>query len=321
MNQATILPWDDDQYRHDIATNGMFAWTERETQIYINFMELLIGKQLSPEEVDEIRKSNITDFNQNSQAIKHDVAQTETTMRQIYASNSAEVVANFREQFVAALFQSSGRTDQLAESTFVKIYNRHVQILQYDPVTHLSLSNQDIEAYIKYLQFQNMLMGQSYVVSPQEAEMLQMQLVNRFTTLPFQQKQSLAYASFIWEVVERQWSNLTKEQQQQYIEQLQGQMNIQNVSVSPQDIEASMQTQEDFEKDIQAMVEKSKAEAKSRGMSIEEYINYKQQEINANNNLYTMMQNTMTENHATMLNVINNMGDGGDYYYVDYNNH
>jgi hypothetical protein len=317
-DQSAPLPWKDERYNKDLATNEGMALKESETQVYVSFMQLLIGKQLTSEEVAEIRNSNISDFKQNPQIIKNDVIQTESAMRQIYASNSPDVVAYFREELISALFQSAEQNEELNDSPLMKIYNRHVQILQHDAFTHLSLSSQDVDAYIKYLQFQNMLMGQSYTVSPEEGQMLRVQLVNSFNSLPQDQKQSLAYASFIWNVVEQQWAGLTPEQQQ-YISQIQNQMNLQNVSVSPQQVEESMKNQGDYSEDIQALVDKSKAEAEAKGMSVQEYLNYKQQKMNADSNMFTMMQNTMTENHATMLNVINNMGDGDDgYYYVDY---
>lgn len=313
------FPWNEEQYIHDLVKNGSLTWRERDTQIYLNFMQLLIGKQLTSDEAEEIRKSNISDFNQNPQFIKNDVGQTEATLQQVYSANSPDAIAYFREQLFASFYQAAQQNPQLNDSPLMKIYNRHVQILQYDPVSQLSLSNQDVSAYIKYLQFQSMLMGQSNTVSSQELEAMQVQLVNSFNGLPIQQKQSLAYASFIWDAVEKQWSNLSSEQQQQYIGQVQSQMNLQNASVSPQQVEESIQTQDDISEDIQALVEKSKAEAEAKGMTVEEYIRYKQRELNANSNLFTMMQNTMTENHATMLNVINGLGGSDDYYYVDYN--
>lgn len=313
------LPWDDAKFDKALATKGNNSWKERETQIYVSFIQLLIGKKLTVAEMNQIRKSNITDFNENPQVIKNDVQQTENAMKQIFSFNSPDAVAYFREELIATLYQSVQQNPELNNSPLMSIYNQHVQILQYDPTSRLSLSNQDVEAYIQYLQFQNMLMGQSYNVSKQEAEMLQMQLVNGFNALELTQKQSIAYASFIWDVVEQQWSGLTAEQQQQYIAQVQSQMNVQNTTVSPQQVDQSMNTSQDYSADIQALVDKSKAEAAAKGMSVQEYINYKQRELNANSNMFNMMQNSMTENHATMMNVINNLGGGDDsYYYVDY---
>jgi hypothetical protein len=201
----------------------------------------------------------------------------------------------------------------------MRIYNRHVQILQYDPTTGLSLSNQDVEAYIRYLQFQNMAMGQPNHVSAEELEMFQVQLVNSFNGLPIEQKKSLAFSSFIWEVLEKQWSNLSPQEQKQYVEQVRSQINQQNVAASHQVKEPTTKSEKAISEDIQALVDKSKAEAEAEGMTLDEYIRYKQAELNVNSNLFTMMQNSMTENHATMMNVINNMGGGDDYYYVDYN--
>lgn len=314
------LPWEKEQYDKELAQNGTFRWKERDTHVYINFMQVLIGKQLTLEEAEKVRRSNLTDFNQNPQLIQNDLAQTEATLRQIYSASNPEAVAYFREQLFSNLYQTAQRSPQFNDSPLMQVYNRHVQILQYDPSTGLSLSNQDVEAYINYLKFQNMLMGQTNNASSEELEMMQVQIVNSFNGLPIEQKKSLAFASFIWESVETQWSNLNSEQQERYKEQVQNQMNAQGVSTSPTTEEPTIaETEKEIAEDIQTLVDKSKAEAEAKGMSVEEYIRYKQRELNANSNLFTMMQNNMTENHATMMNVINNLGGGDDYYYVDYN--
>ncbi|RME06136.1 MAG: hypothetical protein D6816_08070, partial [Bacteroidetes bacterium] len=49
------------------------------------------------------------------------------------------------------------------------------------------------------------------------------------------------------------------------------------------------------------------------------YLRKKQEEMQFSNYYFNTMSNMLTENHATMLNVIENMGGGENYWEVKYN--
>lgn len=312
------LPWEDKKYTKVIATNKNDEWLESHTQIYVNFIELLIWEPLNSSEINDIRASNLIDFKSNSQLALTDVSQTEAALKQLYSLNNAEAVAMFREELFASLITSSEQNPEINETVLMKIYSNHVVILKYDPTTRLSLSNQDVEAYIKYLQFQNMLMGQSITLTKDEGQMLQMQLVNGFTQMNLQQKQSIAFASYIWSGIEQQWSNLSPTEKTNYIAQVQEQMNIQNTTVSSQQVNATMNQNYNYGDDINGVAAQYEREAAANGMSIEAYIELRKQQMQSDSNMFTMMQNNMMESHALSMNIISKMGDGDTYYSVEY---
>ncbi len=315
---AHPLPWEQDKFNKVIETNKDDQWLESYTQIYVNFVQLLIGQPLSITEINDIRTSNLVDFKNNPQSTYTDVSQTEAALKQLYSLNNAEAIALFREELFASLIESAEQNPAINETILMKIYSTHVSILHYDPQTRLSLSNQDVEAYINYLQFQNMLMGQAVTLTNKEGQMIQMQLVNGFGKMNLQQQQSVAFANYIWSSVEQQWSNLNPEEQNQYIAQIQEQMNIENMNVSSQEVSTSMNQNYSYGDDIPSVADQYRLEAAQKGMTIDDYIALRKREMQADSNMFTIMQNNMMEDNAMMLNIINNMGDGDTYYTVEY---
>lgn len=324
QNPQTNYPWDDAGYKQVLSQSNGLQLRERDLRIYVELLQLLIGQKVLESDISAMRQDFINEFNSNPQMSYQEVRQVETAMSQVYSLNNIQAVAMVREQLTAEFHKLIQQKPEMNNYQFVKVLNRHVQVLSIDSTTNLSLSNQDVDAYINYLQFQAMLSGQNYQLNAQDRMTLQVRLSTEFNSYPAEQKQTLAFASFIWNVVATQWSSLSQSQQQQYISQMQSQMYGNTyASVTPQTTQnywnqVSQYNNNNSGYDISSIENKYRQEAAAKGMSLSQYLDYKQRDMAVNNQIFTSIQNSMTENHATMLNVINNMGGSDDYYYVDY---
>jgi len=308
-NISMNFPWDNAQYMNVLAEKNGYQWRERENQLYVELLELLIGQKATMAEVNRMREDFKQEFLSNPQKALNDIKDLETPMEQIYTIHDIEKVAMLREIVAASFYETIQQQPEMNNYAFVQILHNHVKILSLDSATKLNLSNQDAQAYINYLQFQMMLSGQNYQLSQQQRLAMQMYLANQFPQLPLQQKQALAFASFLWNNVQRQWSSMGVTQQQQYIAEVQTQMNIQNQALQTQNIN-------DFwgSATTQNYTSYSNTDDDSTALSASAFESIMQ----SNRNMYQMMENSMTESHVTMMNIINS--DPSYEYVVDYNN-
>ena len=299
------FPWDKAQYMTVLAEKDGYQWRERENQLYVELLELLIGQKATTAEVNRMREDFKQEFLSNPQKALNDIKSLETPMQQIYTIHDMEKIAMLREVVAATFYETIQQQPEMNNYAFVQILHNHVKVLSLDSATKLNLSNQDAQAYINYLQFQMMLAGQNYQLSQQQRLAMQMYLANQFPQLPLQQKQALAFASFIWDNVQRQWSSMSVAQQQQYIAQVQNQLNIQNQQVNMQNVNSFWNSANTQNYDSYSNYNNTNSTALSASAF--------EAQMQANQNIFQMMENSMTEQHVTMMNIINS---DSDYEYV-----
>ncbi len=319
VNTSQNRPWLSQQFNQVLAKNHHHQWRESDTQVYVTLLSYLIGGPLSSSEQSEIRAQNLKDFGATPDLLRSDVNEVENSLNQIYSLNNVETVAMIREQLMAQFHLSMFNNPQYKQDPFFKILNRHVQVLAFDEATQLNLTNQDIHGYLNYLKFQAQIGGVNQVLSQQERSLLQLQLVQMFNQGTHEQRQTLAFSSFLWDTIVRQWNAMSVSQQQQFIAQNQWQTSATpSNQLSGQSFDYAAQYDQTF--DINSLEQQYRNEARAKGMALNQYLDYKQRDMAANNQIYNMMSNMSLENHAMMLNTINNIGGSDDYYYVDYGN-
>ena len=314
----TSLPWQNPQFNTLLAQKNGYQWRERENWIYVEFLQFLIGQPLTQSEIASIRQDFINHFNQDPAAYIKEIMDIETAMTQVYSLTNMQQVAMVREEMSTVFNNLVKQQPKMNGYSFVQILNNYVKILSTDTQSNMSLSNQDVDGYINYLQFQAMLMGQNYQLNQQDRMTLQVRLASEFNSYSAVQKQTLAFSSFIWNYMAQQWASLNASQQNQYVAQVQSQMNIQNTNVNANEFWNTANNYDYSSNDIGTIENRYRQEAAAKGMSLNQYLDYKQRDMAVNNQLYTMMQNNMTENHVNMLNIINN--DSSYEYVVDYGN-
>jgi len=313
-------PWDNPQYSRILASSNGYQWTESENQVYVEFLELLIGQNATDYEISAIRQDGINEFKDDPSMAIAEVQQVEEALSKIYSINGVMDIAVLREYIIAEFYKAVANEPEMNNYAFVKIVNQHVNVLYMDYNTNLSLSDQDVNSYINYLQFQAMLMGQNYQLSRQDVMNMQVLIVNQFPSLSLEQQQTLAFASFIWNAMEQEWNNMNTSEQSNYLTQMRQQMNIQNSSVQTinQDFWDDTNVLASYGIDINSINSQYNAAAAAQGVSLNQYIGQQYNSTAANQNFYNNLSNLSLGNHATMMNIANNIGGGDTYHYVDY---
>lgn len=312
------LPWENSQYSTVLSQSNGYQWRERENWVYIEFLQFLIGQPTTQSEIAAIRQDFINQFNQRPEAFINEVNGIETTMKQVYSLTDMQQVAMVREEMSTMFNNLVKQQPQMNNYAFVQTLNKYVRILSVDTSSNLSLSNQDVDGYINYLQFQAMLMGQNYQLSQQDRMTLQVRLASEFNTYSVDQKQTLAFASFIWNNLAYQWSSMNASQQGQYITQVQNQMNVPNTNVNANEFWNANNNYDYSSNDISSMESRYRQEAAASGLSLNQYLDYKQTSMETDNMIFTAIQNNMTENHVMMMNMLST--DSDYEYVVDYGN-
>jgi hypothetical protein len=292
-------PWENPHYLNVLSEKQGYQWRERENQLYVEFLQLLIKQKASLAEIDAMRSDFIAEFNANPQKAINDTKDLEASMKSVYSTNDLQQVALMREILATNLYHTISEKAEMNNYSFVHILNNYITILNIDNSNNLSLTSQDAQAYINYLQFQMMLSGHAYQLTQQERTALQIQISNNFEKFPVEKKQVLALASFIWENIERQWLSMTSAEQQNYVIQVQQQAYTQNNQAQVNNLNANQYSQStyDYSSEMSASVQRNIQET--------------------DNQIYTMMQNNMMEDHVTMMNILNT--DSNYEYVVEYN--
>lgn len=327
MSPSNItVPWEQTQYSKELASKDGHVLKEREVRIYTTLLEFLIEVNLQPYQMNQLQQAVVTDFEGNPAALLQDAEQVANALKVIYAQKDFMQIGAARQELFANLHGYAQQNPALQQSPFFQILYQHLQVLAYDAANKLVLTDKDVAAYLAYVKFTNDLAGMSQNFSMSEKQAFQQQLVNGFMGLPLQQKQVFCSARLLWQVTEANWNQMTTAQQQQVKAQLMAQTANPNMSTGSGSYQGqgngtnyggydntvkdySTMSGDEIMADMNADL---KRWADAEGMTVEEYLEYRRG-FNAS---MPILQRASMNSHATMMNVINNMGGGDSYWSV-----
>jgi len=195
---------------------------------------------------------------------------------------------------IAAFYKATRAMPTEQVPLLIRVVYRYVRVLAFDEESSLALTDKDVEAMVDYMEFTFRMAGADRTFSDVEKETFAQELATKFPTLPIEQKRFLSSANFLWRLVKANYQNFTPEQRAQ----LQNQYT---------------QTQ------AQHYRPAGNEEATFNRMTPEQqraYLQQKSRDNLARQNMFTIMNNVSTQNHATMLNTIENFGGTGNYWQV-----
>ncbi len=301
-NTHVNIPWEKPEFDGPITSSQGHTLKKSHIQVGVALVEFILAKRLSSSEVNELERASIPEFEQSPTAFLGEIEQISNAMKQLYTLSDVAQIGTARQELFSALYFASMNIPTEQQPKLIQVMNRHVNVLAHDATNKLVLTEADIQGMVNYTAFQAQLSGNAQTISEADKAAYRNQMVALFSQLSLQQKQYLCSASLLWDVMETNWKKMTPQQQQQVIAQYQPQLN--NNLFNPN-------------YDEQAEIEKWKKYYEEK---------YPPRKNNSSSNntcweCFKIMQNTMTENHVTMMNVINNMGGGSDNYWkVTYDN-
>jgi transcription-repair coupling factor (superfamily II helicase) len=138
------------------------------------------------------------------------------------------------------------------------------------------------------------LQNQPVTITEAQKQQFKQEIIDKFASLPLEQKQVLCVTNLLYQVIEYNWKRLSHEQQQAYKQQLIAQ-NVPPVPATPQVNEPPVDTNDP-------------AALYAYQLKMQQETEY-----------WTMMSNISLQSHVTSMNIIENIGGTGNYWeIVDY---
>lgn len=183
----------------------------------------------------------------------------------------------------AILCQLYVTISQTGENPYLwQLIQTYSSILAYDTDNNLVLTQKDVDGYLALAQFYAQLNGQQFYLDWNQLQQFQQSMVQAFLQGTLEDRKSLAKMALMDDYMQGIYAQLSLSQQQNF---------------------ASSYTNN-----------------YSNG-GTRDYVGEMDTYYNASNANFQMMQNMMEESHVTSMNIIENMGDSGNYWEVDYNDY
>ena len=291
------------QSNKSLAVKGNHTLTENHVQFYVNLLQFVVGQKIKKSEVGEIRSQAIGEFNKNPQAFFTELNQFYSFMSQLYRQTDPLQIANGRMYFISQFYKLTKSTSAKNLPSLIKISNRYVKVLHYNPQTQIALTNKDITAVLEYADFSRQLNGYPSL-SYAEKRNFKTYLPNYYSQLSAQQQAVFVIMPIVWKQMQWQWQRLTPQQKQQAIAQHRAK-NMQQYRRPTQNNSAGTY--------------QNRRTQRSNSKSSSLY--QKQLDLQRKQDMFNIMQNMNQNSHMTSLNIIENMGNSGDYWTMQSQNY
>ncbi len=292
-----------------LATSNGMDMTEGLFNKALRFTEFLLGAKITESEKQQGLEESISGFQQNPQATIQETESLDAQMQMLYQLTDPVQVALARSGMICQLYVAFQNSPE--QPILRQLMEKYTPVLAYDPYSLLAFTEQDFQAYLDLAVFNYRMYGQEvYFDEPTQAQYREY-FVNQFIEGSIEVRQSLCAMSELGPYIQARYQNMDESQKQiiqasmyqsQYQDTYQtGGMTYDqygNIDYSnPANIDKLWPAGVDTKEEKQA------------------YLRKRQSEIQSFNTGMDIMNNMNLENHAAMLNVINNLGGGGDNYW------
>ncbi len=275
-----------------LATKNGYNYTQDDFQKAVKFTEFLCDKTLTDNELYLLQQSELKDFNDNPQLALQNINNIDAQMQQVYSYTDPLQIGLSRSALIANLYYSIQQLPD--DSGFKQIFNNNVIVLAIDPNNGVSLTQKDVDAYFDFLTFYAGLTGQNYFFDAQTRLAYQQSVIDMFLYGDNQTKAMLAAMNTYNKFMQAAYNQLSPQEKQQFAANM-----TQNYNSYSQNYSYDNTTTYDNSATYNPSTSSNDA---------------------ATNQMYfNMMEDMMLQQHATSLNIIENIGDTGNYWeVVDY---
>jgi len=302
-----------------LATENNYNYTEGHFEKSRRFLEFILNHQINKKERVQVLKESLTEFNKNPQLSIQQVNQVDAQMQQIYNLKFPEKIALVRSALLSQLVWTS--RDMRPVPFMIKLVEKYTPLLAIDPTNMLAFTQNDFEGYISLYAFYTQLSGQIFNISAQQKQAFRQQLVQKFNQMPLAQKQELCVMEIMNQYTQQSYAQLNAQQkwalqnqiinsQASYYQQY-TQNATQNTTQNANDGDYTWGYEKEYDPTKVQWPNGIKTKAQKQA-----YLSQMRRKMKANQANFGIMNNMMLNNHATMLNVIENTGNTGNYWEV-----
>ena len=284
----------------NLAVKGNYSLNETHVQFYVELLQFVIGEKIKKSEINQIRDQAISEFNNNPQGFFNEMNQFQTVMTQLQKQTDPIQIANGRMMFISHFYKVTSSMPEQNLPSLIKIANRYVKVLHYNPQTQIALTNKDIKAVLEYINFTRKLSGYNGL-SYAEKQNFKKHLPNFYAQLNPQQQAVFVVMPIFWKTMETQWNRMSPQQKQQVMAQYRSAQNNQMaVRQNQTNTNGNYQNQQSQQTQTNSP-----------------YLN--QLRLQQRQQMFNMMNDINTSSHITTMNIIENIGDSGGYWTLDNN--
>ncbi len=305
-----------------LTTQGGYSLTQQHLNEYYKFVSFILGQKPDPADEQKIKQDLINSFNNDPVQTLQSLQALPQQMQAIYQMNNPIQYALARSMFLAQLYMAYAQQLQTTGQAplMMQLIDKYTPIIVIDAQNGLAFTEKDLQGIVKLAKVNAQMQGQNFSVSQKDIEQMRKTLEEQFMNLDLETKQAFCVMGVYGDYMEQAYAQLTPQQKQQLkqqyvsVPQQETQQNYTSNNTNnntnwPQGKEIFELSAEEFNKYLETLPKE-----KQKKMLLA-YIQYR---MNASKMLYNTMSNIMQIDHATNMNIIENIGDTGYEWRVDY---
>ncbi len=265
-----------------LAEKGPYRFTQSDFDKSIRFTEFICGEKLQQADIKLLKKGELYDFELNPAMSLQNIAQIDQQMQQIYAITSPPEVGLARSMLITNIFNTIFNLPD--ENAFKQVFYKHNTVLAIDPNNGICFTEKDLQAYFDFITFYAGLVGQSMVYDYQTREIFKQDIINQFLYGDLQTKYTLAFMHTFNLYVQGAYQKMTLQEKEQFVHSMSG--NYHDYSLNS-------------------------GHSHQNGNEM-----FQNNDARTNQLYFNIMQDMMLQQHATGLNIIENIGGTGNYWEV-----
>ncbi len=268
--------------------------------------------------MDEGKKESLAEFIQNSANILQQIQSVDTQMQMLYQLTDPYRIAIARSAF---LCQFHAMTLQTNEELFMfKMLKKYVPVLAIDLQNQLAFTEHDFQGYLTILKLNFEAAGINYEYYDSEIQQCRQALVQQFNTASVEVKQGMCVMSVLTDYKVASYKTMTYAQKQKLQNDIINQQAYQYQNFSNNSMEDA------FRQGYNSLPYIVNSEVKwPEGVNTkadkQAYIRKMRSRMNSNAATVGIMNDMMINTHTTILNIIENFGNTGNYWEVTSNNY
>ena len=271
----------------------------------MKFVEFAIANKLSAHEKAQIKSQAIREFQSNPSGLIQEARNLHTGMQQIYQLTEPVRIALGRQALIAELHKATMNLSEAQKPILIKLINTHSPVLAYDPQTNSVFTENNFQGLVDYIKFTYKIAGKAAPIENKNT--FRQQMIEQFPYLPLEQKQSFCATTLMYNMMQASWNQMTPQQRRDYKSQFVAQNTNYYNPPNYSDNSNSGGNAQNWTGEMPDPNDKAAMNA---------WLIRKRAEMNSNQACWNMMQNMSLQNHATSMNIIENIGGGNNYWEV-----
>lgn len=299
-NAQTMIGYDT-QNPTVIAQQDGFQYTEGLFQQGLQFTEFVLNCQISAEDRARGKAEAIADFKANPQAFIAEATQIDQTMQQVYQIAEPLTVAGVRSSLMCQLYVA---LREVPDNLFIQWEQWYNPVLAYDVENSLVFTERDFQGILQMHAFESGLSGIEPVLTDDEVMHLRQRFVQEFLNHDVRHRRLFSSMAVVAEYTQQAFMQLSPTEREHLRNKMKSDLVSDDFLQVP---DMPDYTAVEWPEGVNTQAEK------------QAYLAEHRTRLNANAASFNILQDVSVNNHALMLNMVENMNSVGDYWEVKYN--